>query len=190
MTSISTKTRKVSISPKFISFRHVLFDSCILRLWRAYMFFFDEKSNFRDIINNLEESSRNNYIRLNVLLFANKSSINNTSQITKLRKSVNKNSKLSKRCHKTIYALLVTIFYFELRSILKKISKDRLQYLETIRCRLFKNTIVKLLHKIYFSLLTFITNVKTLDYLEDKRNLCLLYWQFRKYVKFIVRNLN
>lgn len=154
------------------------------------MFFFDEKSNFCDVINNLEEFSRNNYIRLNVLLSINELDINNISRMTKLRKSVNENFKLSERCHKTIYALLVTTFYFELRSILKKIFKNRLQCLKTIRYRLFENIIIEFLHKIHFSSLIFITNVKTLDHLKDKRNLCLLCRRFRKHVKFIVRNLD
>jgi len=154
------------------------------------MFFFDGKSNFRDIINNLKESSRDNYIRLNVFLSADKSDIDNISRITKLRKSVNENSELSERCHRTIYALLVTVFYFELRSISKKISGDRLQCLETIQCRLFENTIIEFFYKIYSFLLVFITNVKTLGYLEDRRDLYLLCRRFRKYMKFIVRNLD
>jgi len=65
-----------------------------------------------------------------------------------------------------------------------------LQYLETIQYQLFENIIIEFFYKIYSSLLTFITNVKTFDYLEDRRDLYLLCQQFRKYIKFIIRNLN
>jgi hypothetical protein len=190
LTSVGTGTRKVSISPRFTSFRHVLFDGCIPRLWRAYMSSFDGESNFRDVMNNLEESSRDDYIRLNVLLPADEPGIDNTSRMAELRKSVDENPELSERCHRTIYALLVTAFYFELRSIPKKVSGGRLQCLGTIRCRLPGDTIIELLHKIHPSPLAFITNVKTLGHLEGRRDLCSLCRRFRKHVEFTVRDLD
>ncbi len=154
------------------------------------MFLFDGESNFRDVINNLEESSRDDYIRLNVLLSTDEPDIDNTSRMTELRKSVDKNSELSERCYRTIYALLVAAFYFELRSISKKVSGDRLQCLETIRCRLPGETMIELLHKIHPSPLAFITSVKTLGRLEGRRDLCSLCRRFRKHVEFTVRDLD
>lgn len=47
------------------------------------MLFFDEKSNFRNVINYLNDLNRNNYIKLNVLLLVNEFNINNINQITK-----------------------------------------------------------------------------------------------------------
>jgi len=125
-----------------------------------------------------------------VLLSIDKPDINNISRIAELRKNVNKNSELSKRCHRTIYALLVATFYFELQSISKKVSEDRLQCLETIQYRFLEKTIIEFLYKIYSSSLIFITSVKIFSRLEDRRDLYLLYRRFRKYIKFIVCNLD
>lgn len=72
-TRINIKTKL----PKTTSFRHVLFDDFISQLWRVYMLFFDDKSNFKDVVNNLNYEDRKDYKRLNVVLSRNKSTINN-----------------------------------------------------------------------------------------------------------------
>ncbi len=41
------------------------------------MLFFDDKSNFKDVVNNLNYEDRKDYKRLNVVLSRNKSTINN-----------------------------------------------------------------------------------------------------------------
>ncbi len=43
------------------------------------MLFFDDKSNFKDVVNNLNRKDRKNYKRLNVVLLRNESTINNTN---------------------------------------------------------------------------------------------------------------
>ena len=76
----SIKTR----SPRAISFRHVVFDGFIPRLWRAYILSFDGESNFRDVINCLDREDRKDYKRLNVILPWNEPPIDNTSWIDEL----------------------------------------------------------------------------------------------------------
>jgi len=190
LVSVGTGTRKVSISPRFTSFRHVLFDGCIPRLWRAYMFSFDGESNFRNVVNHLDDSSRDSYIRLNVLLPADEPGIDNTNRMAELRRSVDENHELVERCHRTVYALLVAAFYFELKTTPKKVSGGRLQCLGTIRCRLPGETIVELLQRVHPSPLAFITSTKTLGRLEGRRDLCSLCRRFRKHVEFTVRDLD
>ena len=43
------------------------------------MLFFDNKSNFRDVVNNLNYKDCKDYKRLNVVLLRNQLTINNTS---------------------------------------------------------------------------------------------------------------
>ena len=80
------------------------------------MFSFDDESNFKDVVNNLDEENRDDYKRLNVLLLINESDIDNISRMSELQESVRLNSQLMKSCRKTLYALLIASFYFELDS--------------------------------------------------------------------------
>lgn len=82
------------------------------------MLSFDDKSNFRDVVNNLNREDRKDYKRLNVVLSRNESTINNINRIDKLRQLVHLNSQMIQKCEKTIYALLIAFFYFELSCIL------------------------------------------------------------------------
>ncbi len=86
-TGTSTKTK----SPRAASFRHVLFDGFIPRLWRAYMLSFDGESNFRDVVNSLDREDREDYKRLNVVLPRNQPAMDNTSRIDELRQLVHLN---------------------------------------------------------------------------------------------------
>ena len=186
--SVGTGTRKDSISSRFTSFRHVLFDDCIPRLWRAYMSSFDDESNFRDVVNNLDEENRDDYKRLNVLLFINESDIDNTSRMSELQKSVRLNSQLRESCRKTLYALLIATFYFELDALSTN-SLDKFQCFGTIRCRLPDEVMIKLLGRIHSSRLTFETSSKKLKYYDGMSDLCSLCKRYRKRVEFNVRDL-
>ena len=170
--SVGTGTRKNSVSPRSTSFRHVLFDGCIPRLLRAYMSSFDGESNFRDVVNNLDEESRDDYKRLNIFLPINEPDIDNTSQMRKLRESVHQNSQLMGNCQMTVYALLITTFYFELDGLPRNLPGDRFQCSGMIRCRLPGKAIVEVLERVHPSQLTFVTNTRTLGYYNERRNLC------------------
>lgn len=52
------------------------------------MLSFDDESNFRDVVNNLDCESYKDYKRLNVVLLKNESTINNTSRMNELRQFV------------------------------------------------------------------------------------------------------
>ncbi len=136
------------------------------------MFFFDEKSNFRDVVNNLDKESCNDYKRLNIFLPINEPGIDNISQMHKLRESVHQNSQLMGNCQMTVYALLITTFYFELNGLLRNLSEDRFQCFEMICCRLSNKAIVEVLEQVHPSQLTFVTNTRTLGYYNERRNLC------------------
>lgn len=139
------------------------------------MLFFDNKSNFRDVVNNLNYKDCKDYKRLNVVLLRNQLTINNTSQIDKLRQFVYLNLQIIQECEETIYILLIAFFYFELSCILSLLSKNQICCFETIQCCLLDKVIMKLLEQIYSSCLFFVTHSRVLRYYFDKRDLCLLY---------------
>ena len=91
MVSVGTGTSRKTKSPRGASFRHVLFDGFISRLWRAYMSSFDGESNFRDIMNSLDREYREDYKRLNVVLPRNEPAIDNTSRMDESRQLVHLN---------------------------------------------------------------------------------------------------
>ena len=182
-------SRKVK-SSRAVSFRHVLFDDFIPRLWRVYMSSFDDESNFRDIVNNLNSENREDYKRLNVVLSRNESTMNNISRMNELRQLVHLNSQMIQECEKTIYALLIVSFYFELSCISSSLSGNRIRCLEIIRCRLSSEVMMNLLERVHFSRLCFVTHSKILRYYLDKRDLCSSCQRYRKSVKFVVRNLD
>ena len=78
-------------SSRVISFHHVLFDDFISRLWRVYISSFNDESNFKNVVNNLNRENRENYKRLNVTLSKNESTINNINRTNELRQFVHLN---------------------------------------------------------------------------------------------------
>ena len=153
-------------------FRHVLFDDFISRLWRIYISSFDDKSNFKDVVNNLNRENRENYKRFNVVLSKNKSMINNINWMNELCQLVYLNLQMIQECEKTIYVLLITFYYFKLSCILSSPSENRIRCFETIWCRLSNEIMMKLFKRIHLSRLFFITYNKILRYYFDKRDLC------------------
>ncbi len=184
-TGTSTKTK----SPRAASFRHVLFDGFIPRLWRAHMSSFDDESNFRDVVNSLDRENREDYKRLNVVLSRNEPTMDNTSRMDELRQLVHLNSQMIQVCEETIYALLIASFYFELSCIPSPLLENQIRCLGTIRCRLPGEVMVELLERIHPSRLSFVTHSRALGYYFGKRDLCSSCRRYRKSVEFIVRDL-
>ena len=187
--SVGTGTSRKAKSPRAASFRHVLFDGFIPRLWRAYMSSFDGESNFRDIVNSLNSENREDYKRLNVVLPRNEPAMDNTSRMDELRQLVHLNPQMIQECEETIYALLIASFYFELSCIPSPLPGNRIRCLGMIRCRLPGEVMVNLLERVHPSRLSFVTHSKALGYYLGKRDLCPSCQRYRKSVEFVVRDL-
>ena len=187
--SVGTGTSRKGTSPRAASFRHVLFDGFIPRLWRAYMSSFDGESNFRDVVNSLDDENREDYRRLNVVLPRNEPAMDNTSRMDELRQLVHRNPQKIQECEETIYALLIASFYFELSCIPSPLPGNRIRCLGMIRCRLPGEIIVKLLERVHPSRLSFVTHNKALGYYLGNSDLCPWCRRYRKSVEFTVRDL-
>ncbi len=136
-------------------------------------------------MNFVNERKREDYIRLNFVLFSDESMIDNTDRMNELRESVHV-SQMYQDCAKTLYALLIFAFYFELTSVLKRLREDQYHCRDTIQCRLSENSIIKLLARCDIFNLEFITDVETLRHYEDNLDLCLLCHQYQKKIDFLI----
>jgi len=58
------------------------------------MLSFDDESNFKDVMNNLNRENRKDYKRFNVILLRNESMINNISRMNELRQLIHLNSQI------------------------------------------------------------------------------------------------
>lgn len=138
-------------------------------------------------MNFVNERKREDFIRLNSVLFSDESTIDNIDRMNELRESVHV-SQMYLNCTKTLYALLIIAFYFELTSVFERLREDQYHCRDTIRCRLSENSIVKLLTKCDIFNLKFITDIESLKHYEDNLNLCLLCHQYQKKVDFLIRH--
>ena len=184
---LDTDAQKISTSFRTIDFHHMILDDYLSRLWRSYMSFFNEQKIWDELMNFVNERKRENYIRLNFVLFSDESMIDNTDRMNELRESVHV-SQMYRDCAKTLYALLIFAFYFELTSVPERLREDQYHCRDTIQCRLSENSIIKLLARCDIFNLDFITDVETLKHYEDNLDLCLLCHQYQKKIDFLIHH--
>ena len=183
--SLGTGTERISPSSKATEFRHVVLDGYVPRFWRSYMSSFDGQKIWDELMNHVDEKNQKDYIRLNVFLLKNLPALNNTDCMDELRESVHVPQNIED-CKKTLYAMLVSTFYFELYSAL--LQEGRYRCHGMIRCRLPGDAIVKLLTQYYRSSLAFTTDLQTLGYYGGSQDLCISCRRYRMAVKFFVRH--
>ncbi len=186
--SLDTDTQRALVSSRAIDFRHVILDEYVSWLWRSYMSFFNDQKIWEELMNSLNERNRENYIRLNVFLLSDESTIDNIDHMNELRKSVHIQSRSIEDCEKTLHALIVFAFYFELSNVSEFIREDWYHCRYTIRCRLQRKVVVDLLTWCHKFSLIFVTDVEVLEYYENDLNLCISYHQYQKNIDFFVRH--
>jgi hypothetical protein len=184
--SLGTGAQKTSTSPRTTDFRHVILDGYVPRLWRSYMSSFNGQKIWDELINSVDERKREDYIRLNSVLPSDEPAIDNTDRMDELRESVHV-PEMYRVCEKTLYALLVCAFYFELASI-ERIREGQYHCRGTIRCRLPGIPAVNSLTRCHVSNLAFLTDVETLGYYAGNLDLCVLCHRYQKKVDFVVRH--
>ncbi len=185
--SLGTGAQKTSTSPRTTDFRHVILDGYVPRLWRSYMSSFEGQKIWDELMNSVDERKREDYIWLNSVLPSDEPAIDNTDRMDELRESANV-SQMYRDCEKTLYALLISAFYFELAPDPERVREGQYHCRGTIRCRLPGISIVKLSTNINVSNLVFITDIETLGYYGGDLNLCVSCHRYQKKVDFMVRH--
>ena len=184
--SLGTGAQKTSASPKTTDFRHVILDGYVPRLWRSYMSSFNGQKIWDELMNSVDERKREDYIRLNSVLPSDEPAIDNTDRMAELREGVHVPG-MYEDCKKTLYALLVSAFYFELAKA-ERIREGQYHCRGTIRCRLPGVPLVHLLRTYNVSNLVFRTDTEILGYYGGESDLCSLCHRYQKKVDFLVRH--
>ena len=185
--SLGTGTQKASPSPRTTDFRYMILDGYVPRLWRSFISSFNGQKIWDKLINSVNERNLEDYIQLNSFLPSDEPVINNTNRMGEMRESVHV-PQIFRNCKKTLYALLVSAFYFELASAPERVREGQYRCHGTIRCRLPGMSIVKLLTRFNVSNLVFATDVETLGYCGGRIDLCVLCHRYQKKVDFLVRH--
>ena len=183
--SLGTGAQKTPASPRITNFRHVILDGYVPRLWRSYMSSFNGQKIWDELMNSVDEQRRQDYIRLNSVLPRDEPAIDNTDRMVELRESVHI-QETYRMCQKTLYAVLVSGFYFELSST-ERAREGQYHCRGTVRCRLPGASLVRLL-RMHVSNLVFRTDVETLGYYGGESDLCASCYRYQKKVDFWVRH--
>ncbi len=186
--SLGTGTQRASVSPRAIDFRHVILDGYVPRLWRSYMSSFNGQKIWEELMNSLDERNQEDYIRLNVFLPSDEPAIDNIDRMDELRKSVHIQPRSIEDCEKTLHALIVSAFYFELSNVPEFIREGRYHCRGTIRCRLQGKAVVDLLTRCHKFSLVFVTDVEALGYYGGDLDLCISCHRYQKNIDFFVRH--
>ncbi len=171
--SLDTDTQRTLVFSRTIDFRHVIFDEYVSQLWWSYMSFFNDQKIWEELMNSLNERNQENYIQLNVFLLNDESTIDNIDCMNELWKSVHIQSRSIEDCEKTLHALIVFAFYFELSNVSEFIQEDWYHCRDTIKCCLQSKVVVDLLMQCYKFSLIFVIDVEILEYYENDLNLCI-----------------
>jgi hypothetical protein len=87
----------------------------VARLYQSsFKIVLDCEGIWTKLINSLEEENKKNYFRLNVIL-PGRITIDDIDRLDKMRESVHR-PQIFEDCRRTLYALLVSLFYFKFSS--------------------------------------------------------------------------
>lgn len=185
--SLGTGTEKTSASPNAPSFRHVIWDGFIPRLYRSFISSLDGQSAWQELQNRLSERSREDYFRLNVSLF-DQSATDDIESMAGLRELVHQQPNSTGDCLKVVTSLLVSNFFFEFVKV--PIFRNGFYHCEgVIRSRLESKVIGKAMENIQRSSWLFVTDTEILGHYEPGYDICKECHRYQNHVHFIVRRL-
>lgn len=185
--SLEIETEKDCTSSRAFNFRHVLRDEFISQLYRSFLSSLDDESTWRELMNRLNERSREDYFRLNISFSSQESAIDDINCINDLRASVHLRSRMFQDNRSIVSTLLTFTFFFKLITIFLFDSR-MFHCQEIIRCRLQDNVIIQALARIHSSNLSFVTDLEKLDLLNFKDDVCHLCHWYCKQVNFYIRH--
>ena len=175
--------------PRAASFRHVIQDGFVPRLWRSFMSSLDGQSAWRELWNRLDDSSRAQYFRTNIYLPNSALAIDDVNSIDELRVCAHSQSQNDGFGQTTAFALLTSSFFFELTSA-PLYQNGKVYCKGSIRCRLQGHVITQALKRVHPSDLIFMTDHEIVGYYKGNEDLCHLCRRYRKDMEFVVHHLD
>jgi len=171
--SLGTGTTKASASPSAPNFRHVFLDGFIPRLYRSFISSLDGQSAWQDLQNRLDNESRKDYFRLNVILTEKQFTIDDVNCMAELRDCVHTKSDFKHNCTEIVHAILLSSLFFELSHM--PLFVDGVYHCYgMIRCRLDGICMLEALGRLQQSHWAVVTETEILGYLEPERHVCKL----------------
>lgn len=186
--SLSTSTIKASAFSSAPNFRYVFLDEFISRLYRSFILSLDDQTIWQDLQNRLENESRQNYFRLNVILTKKQFTIDDVNCMAKLRDYVHTRSNFKDNCTKIVHAMLLSSLFFELNHMSLFVNEIYHCY-GTIRCKFDGIYMLEALGRLQQSHWAIVIETKILEYLESKRHVCKLCRCYEMFVKVTTRHL-
>ena len=184
--SLGTGTDIHPHSPNAPNFRHIFKDGFIPRLYRSFMSSLDGQSAWRDLMNRMDEQSREDFIRLNIVFPNEVPAINDNDQKEELRKSVHIQPRDDLE---TLFALLASRFFYKLDAIPSRNSSGLYNCVGKICCKLPLETFTDAMRKIELENCFFTIGHQILGLLDVEKDTCTLCHRYRKNVQFLIRDI-
>ncbi|PGG97519.1 hypothetical protein AJ80_09688 [Polytolypa hystricis UAMH7299] len=169
-------------------FRNVFKDGFARRTLHAWLSSLDGEEMWTDLLNQLDDKEKADYMRLNVPLGRKASSIDNVSDLDSYRNLVLCHPSTSKMVAEVASALLISCFYFELLGTPVG-EEGHFRCSGIIRCQPAARAIVPPLKECHGSRpMYFVTDKETLGCFLGLEDICPSCSRYRKAVSFRVRH--
>ncbi|KAF4202417.1 hypothetical protein CNMCM8927_000229 [Aspergillus lentulus] len=174
-----------------LHYRHVFRDSFLRRGFDALMSNLDMQSKWLQMIDQLDNQVKLDYIRLNVPLKDIPCTIDNADAMDDYQNLVTLQLGSARMARKAATALLVARFYFVLDRLPEEIpTRTHYWYQGSIHCKGPTKPILEALNKLHLDGLEFITDRGTLGGFHSLEDICLSCQQYRKPVSILVHHPN
>ena len=184
-----TNSNQDQSTPRVASFRHVIQDGFVPRLWRSFMSSLDGQGAWRELWNRLDDSSRAQYFRTNIYLPNSALAIDDIDCIDELRVCAHSQSQNEGFGLKIAFALLISSFFFELTSA-PLYQNGKVYCKGSIHCRLRGQIIVEALNHVHPSDLVFMIDHEIVGYYRGDEDLCHSCRRYQKNVEFVIYHLD
>lgn len=147
----------------------------------------DGQRVWQDVLNRLDQRTRENYFRLNVFLPHAEPAIDDISSMPGLRSSVHGHSQFKKDCAEVATALLVSSYYLELTDLPVFFSGKYLCS-GSIRSRLSGHACTAASERLLGRDWSFVTDSEVLGHYKGQQDLCPKCSRYCRKVRFTVRH--
>ena len=173
-------------SPQAPHFRDLINDGFVSRLVRSFVSSLDGESVWRELVNRLDESSKQDYFRFNIEL-TQALDIDDITKMDDLRKSVHIQHEGPSQRRQVISALLATSFFFEL-DYPPQLESGFYRCEGSIRCRNQGEAVINALSQLHSSQMEFVTDTGLVASFGGRQDICSWCHRYCKHITFYIRH--
>jgi len=164
-------------------------DNFVPRLWKTFMISLDGEEAWNALWNSLDDKAREDFIRLNIEFPGRLPAIDDVEAIDTLSRMVYVQHQGSPNITKTLTALLVSCFFFELDG-LPEYENGLFKCRGSIRCRSRSTEIIRALLRIQPDGLELFNGFKSLGFFPSEDDICSACSLYKRPVWFSVQSLS